>query len=214
MRAISATLMLAVCLGLAACERAAEEPSAAAAAAAGAPAATSIKATQAMDLINAEVEPMIWDSATQGGRDRGTLEIELHSLEGPWRWWSRQRRVMSDGQIWWGLFADVTFSVAPEDLAIPVTVTQGAEDRWDVVVSCRSGTCFRMSGSEATGEGTLEQVEAALNGSADRRGLFSLPHPGPGRSCRHRHERAPGPAGSAAGHHRDHDRRAAMSRHR
>lgn len=161
MRAISATLMLAVCLGLAACERAAEEPSAAAAA--GAPAATSIKATQAMDLINAEVEPMIWDSATQGGRDRGTLEIELHSLEGPWRWWSRQRRVMSDGQIWWGLFADVTFSVAPEDLAIPVTVTQGAEDRWDVVVSCRSGTCFRMSGSEATGEGTLEQVEVALN---------------------------------------------------
>jgi len=159
-------VFIAVCvvsLGTVACERAEEAP---AGAEVPAPSATSIKAAQAMALINQEVEPIIWDSTRDGNRDRGTLEIELHSLESPWRWWSRQRRVQSEGDFWWGIFSDVTFSVAPEDLAIPVTVSQGAADRWDIVVSCRSGACFRMSGSESGGEGTLEQVEAALNSPA------------------------------------------------
>lgn len=155
-------ISLAVLVGLAACERTDRDAPPARSPSAAQP-SVSVKATQAMALINAEVEPLIWDSSVNGSLDRGTLEIELHSLDGPWRWWSRQRRVLGAGDSWSGIFGDVSFTVAPEDLRLPAEVVQGADDRWDVVLTCRDGPCFRMSGSEAQAQGTRAEVEAALD---------------------------------------------------
>lgn len=157
MRLVIAVIAAGLCAS--ACERASDTSPPAAQGASGA----SIKATQAMALIDSEVEPMIWDSAIEGGRDRGTLEVELHSLEGPWRWESRQRRLMSQDGVWYGISADLTFSVSPEAVQVPVEVVQGADDRWDVLVSCREGPCFRYSGSMAQPQGGLGEVEAALD---------------------------------------------------
>lgn len=125
--------------------------------------AVSIKAVQALALINEEVETLVWDSSTEGGRDRGSLEIELHSLDGQWRWWSRQRRVITNGEVWSGIYGDTNFAADPVELSVPVEVTQGADERWDVIVSCRAEPCFRMTGSEAQAEGDRATVEAALD---------------------------------------------------
>lgn len=161
MRRSVALILVALCA--AACDRpASRAPSGEAPAEPGRP-AVSIKVEQAMDLINEEVEPLIWDSEIEGGRDRGTLEIELHSLEGPWRWWSRQRRTLTNGVDWVGISGDVNISVEPEDIRLPVEVQQGALERWDVILHCRADPCFRMSGSEAQAEGTQAEVEAALD---------------------------------------------------
>lgn len=161
MRKSVALILVSLCV--AACERSASRaPSGEADAEPGRP-AVSIKAEQAMDLINEEVEPLIWDSEIEGGRDRGTLEIELHSLEGPWRWWSRQRRTLTNGVDWVGISGDVNFSVEPEEIRLPVEIEQGASERWDVILYCRADPCFRMSGSEAQAEGTQAEVEAALD---------------------------------------------------
>ena len=158
--------LILVLLCVAACERSASRaPAGETEAEPGRP-AVSIKAEQAMDLINEEVEPLIWDSEIEGGRDRGTLEIELHSLDGPWRWWSRQRRTLTNGVDWVGISGDVNFSVEPDEIRLPVEIQQGASERWDVVLHCRADPCFRMSGSEAQAEGTQAEVEAALDAPA------------------------------------------------
>ena len=70
------------------------------------------------------------------------------------------------------------FSVPPDQILIPVTVVQGASDRWDVIVTCAIGTCFEMTGTSATASGTREQVEAAFDApEAESRRIDSVYFP-------------------------------------
>ena len=158
MRLISMCLVVGLALG--ACQ---EGQTSRAAPPAEEASTVSIKADQAVALINAEVETLVWDGRIEGGHDRGTLEIEMHSLDGPWRWWSRQRRTLSNGDAWSGIFGDAMFVVPPASVTVPVEVVQGASDRWDVVVTCHSEPCIRMTGSQAQAQGARAEVEAALD---------------------------------------------------
>lgn len=161
MRALGILAALTLVLAATACDRGGNREAAPAGvdAAAG---TVSVKAMRAMELISAEVEPLSWDNAEPTGRNRGTLELELYTLSGPWSWWSRGRVEISNGDVYWGIASDAVYIVPPEQIRLPVTVEAGTGDIWQVVVSCRAEACIRMAGSSVEVEGTLAAVAAGL----------------------------------------------------
>lgn len=156
MRPVAAAV-IAACLAVAACERTGP---------AGAPASEEtplpIKARQAMDAINADLGPINIATPVEGGVDQMEMEIEIHSLEGPWRWWDTARRIINNGENHVGQFEDLIYTVDPADLVAPVTLRESGEGRIDLHLVCRADPCIRAAGSYVEAAGTRAEVEAAL----------------------------------------------------
>ena len=109
MRPVAAVIAASLCL--AACgDRPAEQ--APAADAVPAP----IKARQAMAAINADLGPVNMATPVEGGVDQIVMDIEIQSLEGPWRWWDTARRIINNGPSHVGQFEDLIYTVDPGDL--------------------------------------------------------------------------------------------------
>ena len=121
-----------------------------------------IKARQAMEAINADLRPISIATPVEGGVDQLDMDIEIQSLEGPWRWSDRSTRIVSNGPSHMGQYGDLIYSVEPRDLAAPVTVVGEGEGRTDLFLRCRADPCIRAAGSYVEAYGTRQEVEAAL----------------------------------------------------
>lgn len=121
-----------------------------------------IKARQAMEAINEDLGPISIATPVEGGVDQMEMDIEIQSLEGPWRWWDTATRIISNGPNHVGQFEDLIYTVDPRDLVLPVTLHGEGEGRTDLHLICRADPCIRAAGSYVEASGTRQEVEAAL----------------------------------------------------
>ncbi|MBN8551330.1 MAG: hypothetical protein J0L52_00365 [Caulobacterales bacterium] len=122
----------------------------------------STKARQAAELVNQQMGPVDDTQTLDWGVDRLQFDIEILSLDAPWRWSETMRRHSVSDDAEFGAVEDLIYSVDPSQLIIPVEVVGEGEGRTDVRLVCRAEPCIRVTGSRAELTGTQAQVAAAM----------------------------------------------------
>jgi hypothetical protein len=121
-----------------------------------------IKARQAMEAINADLRPLSIATPVENGVDQMDMDIEIQSLEAPWRWWDRGTRIISNGPDHVGQAHDLLYTAEPRDLVAPVTLSGEGVGRTGLYLRCRADPCIRAAGSYVEAHGARQAVEAAL----------------------------------------------------
>lgn len=152
---------LVFCLFLVACgQPARDEPAEPDRAPGEAP--VSVKAARAAELVNARLRPVDDTTETDGVTDHMAFDIEIQSLDETWRWSETVRRTATNGTESWGLVEDLIYSVAPQDLVVPVEIQHEPNGRAHIRLVCRDEPCIRVTGSHIEVSGTPEEVEAGM----------------------------------------------------
>ena len=146
------------CLALAACGASGSEGEAESAEETPLP----VKARQAMEAINADLRPLSIATPVENGVDQLDMDIEVQSLDGPWRWWDRGTRIISNGPNHVGQAHDLLYVAEPRDLVTPVALSSESEGRTGLYLRCRAGPCIRAAGSYVEAQGPRPEVEDAL----------------------------------------------------